>query len=134
MSLDRALTKMMSDVPECVATGYVDMTSGMLLGVKTTDSHPAEVLELVSAATAEMFQGQNITMIEKLFKRARGTAESDKHFVNEFVMLSDNLIHVMMRCEKNQDHAIVVVCNKSANMGMVLTKSRLSRSAVESAL
>ena len=134
MALDRALAKMMSDVPECVAAGYVDMESGMLLGVKTSDSHPAEVLELVSAATADMFQGQNVTMIEKLFKKARGVRDDTGHYVNEFVMLSENLTHVMMRCQKNSMHAIVVVCNKSANMGMVLTKSRLARNDVEDAL
>ena len=60
----------------CVAAGFVDMTTGMLLGVKTVDSHPAEVLELVAAATADMFQGANVTMIEKMFKKARGLKQS----------------------------------------------------------
>lgn len=40
MSLERALAKVQGSVPECVAVGLVDMSSGMLLGVKTVDSHP----------------------------------------------------------------------------------------------
>jgi hypothetical protein len=31
-------------------------------------SHPQEVLDLVSAATADLFQGPNVTAIENMFK------------------------------------------------------------------
>ena len=55
MALDEALAKSRGDVPECVAVGYVDMSTGMLLGVATVDSHPQEVLDLVAAATADLF-------------------------------------------------------------------------------
>jgi hypothetical protein len=41
-----------TQIPECVAAGYVDMATGMLLAVNTVDSHPQEVLDTVSAATA----------------------------------------------------------------------------------
>ena len=34
MSLDKELQKAATSVPECVAAGYVDMVSGMLLGAK----------------------------------------------------------------------------------------------------
>ena len=40
MSLDSTLSKVQGSIPECVAAGYVDMQTGMLLGVKTVDSHP----------------------------------------------------------------------------------------------
>ena len=43
------------------AASYVDIESGMLLAVKTVDSHLAEVLNLVAAATADLFQGPNVT-------------------------------------------------------------------------
>ncbi len=39
MSLDAALNKVVSMVPECLAGGYVDLTSGMLLSIKTVDAH-----------------------------------------------------------------------------------------------
>src|SRR5690606_4597690 len=65
MSLDAKLAAMINTIPECVAGGYVDIGSGMLLSVRTVDSHPQEVIALVAAATADLFAGQNITMIEK---------------------------------------------------------------------
>ncbi len=132
MSLDRVLAKAQTSVPECVAAGFVDMTTGMLLGVKTVDSHPQEVLDLVAAATGDMFQGSNVTAIENMFKKSRGV-KSDKHYFQEIIVMSDNLIHVFQRCKGNQDMVFVTVCRVSANLGMVLTKSRAALSEVEAA-
>lgn len=124
MSLDQALATIVSGTPECVAAGYVDMVSGMLLGAKTVDSHPQEVLDLVSAATADLFQGSNVTAIEKLFRKSRGQKEDGAHYFHEILVMSENLLHVFLRGKKHREHAIIVVCRKSANIGMVLTKVR----------
>ena len=48
-------------------------------------------------------------------------------------LFSDNLLHVFMRCKRFQDHVVVAVCRKSANIGMVLAKSRMMLSKVEAA-
>lgn len=134
MSLDKALTAAQTTVPECLAVGYVDMSTGMLLGVRTVDSHPSEVLDLVAAATADLFQGTNVTAIEQLFKKARGTSADNRHYFKEILVFSENLLHVFMRGKKNPDHAVVIVCRASANVGMVLTKSRLALPPLEAAL
>lgn len=132
--LDQACSKAQTNVPDCVATGYVDMSTGMLLGIKTVDSHPREVIDLVAAATADLFQGSNVTAIEKLFKKARGVKDDGSHYFQEIIVLSENLLHVFVRSKKYADHAGVFVCHKSANLGMVLTKSRLAMSEMEAAL
>jgi hypothetical protein len=134
MALDTALTKAQQSVPECVAVGYVDMSTGMLLGVKTVDSHPQEVLDLVAAATADLFQGQSVTSIEKLFRKSRGQAENGSHYFKEIMVFSENLLHVFLRSKKKPDQAVVFVCRASANIGMALTKSRQSLLDVEAAV
>jgi hypothetical protein len=133
MSLDTALTKAQQTVPECVAAGYVDMSTGMLLGVKTIDSHPQEVLDLVAAATADLFQGQSVTAIEKLFRRTRGQSEDGNHYFKEIIVFSENLIHIFLRSKKRKDQALVFVCRGTANIGMVITKSRQTLGDVEAA-
>lgn len=135
MSLDKALTTAQNEVPECVATGYVDMVSGLLLGVKTVDSHPSEVLDLVAAATGDLFQGKNVVEIEKLFDRSRGITGRDHttHYFNEIVVFSTNLLHVFIRSKKNPGQAAVFVSRISANIGMVLVRSRASMTAIEAA-
>lgn len=134
MSLDKALQQACSQVPECVAGGYVDMTTGMLLGVKTVDSHPAEVLDLVAAATADLFQGSNVVSIEKAFKKSRGLPQDDNHYFQEMIVFSQNLIHIFMRGKKHNNHALVFVCRASANIGMVISKSRLALPTIEAAV
>jgi len=126
MSLDKALSDAMNTIPECVASGYVDMTSGMLLAVKTLDSHPQEVLDMVAAATADMFQGPTVVEVEKSFKKSRGNKDDDHHYFQEFLVFSDNLIHVFLRTKKYPDHVVVFITRKSANVGMVLAKSRMA--------
>lgn len=123
MSLDNALQKAVTAVPECVAAGYVDLASGMLLGIKSVDSHPSQVIELLAAATADLFQGPNVQAIEKLFRSARGVPENGQHYFQEIIVNSDNLIHVFLRGKK-QEQVATFVCRKGANLGMVLTKAR----------
>jgi len=134
MTLDATLAKAQQTVPECVAAGYVDMSTGMLLGVKTVDSHPQEVLDLVAAATADLFQGQSVTSIEKLFRKSRGQPENGSHYFREIIVFSENLLHVFLRAKKKTDQAVVFVCRGNANIGMVLTKSRQLVAEIEASV
>lgn len=134
MSLDQAIAKSLGDIPECLAGGYVDLTTGMLLGIKTVDSHPQEVMDILAAATADLFQGPNVTTIESLFKKSRGVADDDHHYFQEIIIMSDNLVHIFMRLKSNEEHVITFVCRKNVNLGMALTKSRQAMSALDGIL
>ncbi len=131
MALDTTLAKAQHAIPECVAAGYVDMSTGMLLGVKTVDSHPQEVLDLVAAATADLFQGPSVTTIERIFRKSRGQQENGAHYFREIIVFSENLLHVFIRSKRSPDQAAVFVTRASANVGMVLAKSRQCLAEVE---
>lgn len=133
MSLNEALSDVCKTVPDAVAAGFVDMSTGMLLGIKTVDSHPQEVMDLLAAATGDLFQGSNVVTIEKLFKQIRGIPDNDEHYFQEFIVLSKNLIHVFIRSKKYEDQVLVVVTRVAANLGMVLAKTRQSLTLVEAA-
>ena len=132
MSLDKALQQAITDVPECVAAGYVDLSTGMLLGIKTVDSHPAEVMDILAAATADLFQGPNVLTIESLFKKARGVQDG-KHYFQEIIIMSDNLVHIFARSKSNEEQVVGFVCRKSVNLGMAVTKARQSLATVSAA-
>ncbi len=131
--LNGALQNSIASIPECLAAGYIDLSSGMLLGIKTVDSQPTEVVELLAAATADLYQGTNVRMIESMFKKARGLKDDGHHYFQEIIINSDNLIHVFLR-GKNQEQVACFVCRKSANLGMALTKARGALPALEAAL
>jgi hypothetical protein len=130
MSLDDALKATMATVPECLASGYVDMDTGMLLGVQTVGDHPQEVLDTLAAATADLFQGQSVSQIEKLFKRARGDEKDGQHYFQEVLVFSETMLHVFMRTKRHPGHVVAFVCRRSANPGMVLTKARMGLESV----
>jgi hypothetical protein len=120
MSLVKALR---TDAPECVASGVVDMATGMLLSYETVDNHPPEVLDLLAGATLDLFQGRTVVMIEDVFKERRGVA-SDNHFFQEILVNSENLTHLFVRLNEQQDVVAVVVCRKSVNVGMLFAQVR----------
>ena len=134
MSLENALTNTQKTVPECLAVGIVDMKTGMLLGIRTIDKYSNEVLDLVAAATGELFQGTNVTEIERLFRKHRGVKEDGHHYFQEIVVLSENLIHFFQRCKRNEDMVLVTVSRISANLGMVMAKARAGLAGVEAAV
>jgi hypothetical protein len=115
--------RMRQEVPECVASGVVDMATGMLLAFETTDNHPTEVLDLLAGATQEMFQGRTVLMIEDVFKERRGVA-SDEHYFQEIMVNSANLTHLFIRNNFNMDIVAVAVCPKSVNIGMLMVAAR----------
>ena len=47
MNVENVCTEILSTVPKAIAAGVIDMSSGMLLDVKTTDSHPSQVLDML---------------------------------------------------------------------------------------
>ncbi|WP_330178779.1 hypothetical protein OHB26_19865 [Nocardia sp. NBC_01503] len=112
-----------AEVPECLASGAIDMTTGMLLAVETVDNHPQEVLDLLAAATLDLFQGRNVVMIEDIWKERRGV-RLERHYFQEILVNSDNLTHLFIRTESRDDVVIVVVCRKTVNVGMLFAQAR----------
>ena len=81
------------------------------------------VLDLVSAATKDLFEGDNVTAIENTFKRIRGVQTNERYF-KEIVVLSTNLVHVFARLKSMQSMVVVAVGRSDANLGLALMKMR----------
>lgn len=123
MNVNDGIADAMKNVPKAVAAGVVDMNSGLLLGIKTTSSHPQEVFDLLAAATQDMFEGENVTSIENIFKKARGVKTNERYF-QEIIVTSKNLIHFFSRIPSSASTVMAVVCSNDANIGLVLVKGR----------
>ncbi|HEY6095781.1 MAG TPA: hypothetical protein VIU93_12595 [Gallionellaceae bacterium] len=131
--LNEALQTAAASIPDCMAAGYIDLSTGMLLGIKSVESQPTEVVELLAAATADLFQGPNIRMIERVFKMARGVKAHRHRYFQEIIINSDNLIHVFIRGQ-NEEHVACFICRRAVNLGMALTKARSTMPALDASL
>ena len=99
------------------------MGSGMMLAIKTVESHPQTVLDILAPATKELFEGDMVLHIEKLFKQARGVDNSERYF-QEILVSSTHLWHYFGRLKSNSAVVLAVVSRGDVNMGMFLVKAR----------
>ena len=125
-ALDRSLIAAIAQIPECVAGGCVDTSTGALLGVQTIEPIPQEVRDLISVAATDLFQDSALVAIESMFGRLGGTEDDSGNDVQEMVAFSDNLLHVFLRSKRNSNHVFVFVTRNTANLGTVLSKSRIA--------
>ena len=123
MSADETMRTAMAEVPKSVAAAMVDMASGMMLAMKTVDSHPQSVLDLLAPATKEMFEGDMVLSIENLFKQARGV-QSDERYFKEILISSTHLWHYFGRLKSNNQVVLAVVSRGDVNLGLMVMKAR----------
>ena len=131
MYLDNALVDILKNVPDCIATGWVDMSSGLLLEIETA-GQPDDARDLVATATRDVFRGSNVAQIEEMFQKALG-GSGPGHYFREIIVMSQNLIHMFARCRNNEHHVLVVVTRLSTNLGALITRTRAALSALEAA-
>jgi hypothetical protein len=133
ITTERSMSQVVTDtvqqfrtqVPECIIAALVDMSTGMLLAVDTLDDqHAEEDLDLLAAATFDLFQGRNVSIIQDVFAD-RLSGKSDRHYFQEMVVNSDDLVHVFLRSVRHQDLVAVVVCRRVTNMGMLFAQARV---------
>lgn len=113
-----------TQVPEAITAALVDMSTGMLLAVDTLDDQqPDEQLDLLAAATFDLFQGRNVSIIRDVF--AERHAPSDRHYFQEMLVNSDDLVHLFLRSNRHQDLVAVIVCKRVSNIGMLFAQARV---------
>ena len=123
MSAEKLVGQCIQEVPKAVAAGVVDMASGLMLAIKTVESHPQAVLDVLAPATKELFEGEMVLHIENLFKKARGV-DTDERYFQEILISSSHLWHYFGRLKSNSQVVLTVVTRADVNMGMFLVKAR----------
>lgn len=126
MSLTTTMAGLMrvlrSEVPDYVASGVVDLSSGMLLAVDTVDPQPPEVLDVLAEAAADLFRGRRVVQIERMWRHRRADLEAVPPS-EEVLMRNGHVLHLFIRSQAD-DLVVAVVCRSTANVGLLLSVSR----------
>ena len=133
MSIETALKSAMDTIPDCIAAGYVDMETGMLLGANVADQADAQVLDGLALAVANLFQGRGVGAFEALLRES-GNSDSENSGFGEIAVFSKDRLNIFLRTQAYPDHVICYICRNSANVGLALTKSHLSLGPVAAAV
>ncbi|NOC92704.1 hypothetical protein GS614_12300 [Ruegeria sp. HKCCD6604] len=133
MSIQAALNSAMETIPDCIAAGYIDMETGMLLGSSVSDPDCADSLDVLAVAVANLFQGRGVAAFEALLRQA-GSADEENAGFGEVAVFSKDRLNIFLRTKEYPDHVVCYICRNSANVGLALTKSHLSLGPVAAAV
>ena len=133
MSIEAALATAMESIPDCIAAGYIDMETGMLLGTKVADPEGGDSLDTLAVAVANLFQGRGVRAFEQLLRQAEPESPDGSGF-GEIAVFSNDRLNIFLRTREYPDHVVCYVCHNSANVGLALAKSHLSLGSVAAAV
>jgi hypothetical protein len=116
------------DVVDCVGVGVVDLSTGGMLHSDTVDELPADLLELMGAATVDLFQGRAVRAVERAMSERRGgdhwNASQEGHAFEEILVRSPHQVHLFLRSRRHPDLALAVVCSGTVKLGLLLAGAR----------
>jgi hypothetical protein len=118
------LATVMETVPACLATAWIDLAGRQVLQFRGPDAGEIAGTTALGEAITDLFQGANVQRIEGLFKRSRGLAEDERHYFQEIVIIADDCVGIFLRHQSRGDRSLVVVSDKTANLGMALARTR----------
>lgn len=124
MAVDESLKQAMAIVPECLACAVVDVSQRRLLGTRNMEYEPEEIFDVLPSATADLFEGPLVKSIENAFMISRGQTEIPRHSFQEIVVVSQNVVHVLLRSQQHQALVVGFVCRRSVNLTLALLKAR----------
>jgi len=129
MSLNDTLRKLVDDVDGALACAVVDLSSGLMLGAHHNVPYFTQAyVDAVAAAAVDMFRGKTISTVEKLLSAQRGTEVSKS--IKEVQMTTDGTLHFMTIVDGKPDALLVLITNRSANLGMGWTAVRRAKAEV----
>ena len=117
MSLQTICESIYSDVNGAIAVAVVDLSSGMPLQVYHRVSYfTQDYVDLVSAASVDMFRGRNVAKVEEQLADQRNRPLS--HSIQEVLMTTEGTIHYMAVLPERKDILALLVTNKKVSIGM----------------
>ncbi|HXH72256.1 MAG TPA: hypothetical protein VNI58_05510 [Mariprofundaceae bacterium] len=129
MTLNETLRKLVNDVDGALACAVVDLSSGLMLGAHHSVPYFTQAyVDAVAAAAVDMFRGKTISTVEKLLSAQRGIEVSKS--VREVQMTTEGTYHFMITVEGKPDALLVLITNRSANLGMGWTSVRRANAQV----
>lgn len=122
--LQHFLARVMETVPACLVAAWVDLAGREVLQLRGPDTGDIPATTALGEAVTELFRGSNVQRIEGLFRRSRGLAEGERRDIQEVVIIADDCVGLFLRDQSRADRGLVVVSDRTVNLGMVLAKAR----------
>lgn len=133
--LDQALRKAMSQVPNCIAFGAVDLNSGTLLAIEAEQERSQEMLNIMTATITELFEAPLLQAFSEIYATngEEGSAGNGRQFT-ELLLMNAHHNYLLLRGRKRQNLAIAVITRKDTSAGLLMMKAMALMPDIENAL
>ena len=121
--LDEVLRKAMSDIPNCIAVGTVDLTSATLLAIHAEQERSQEMLNIVSSTITELFEAPLLQAFSEIYaENPEGGVAPGTQFT-ELLLLNNQHNYLLLRGRKRQQLAVIVITTKETPAGLLMMKA-----------
>ena len=133
-SLQATLQQSLQSMPDGVAAGYVDLSTGTLLGIFAWEERPQEFLNAMAAAVTELMEAPLFRVIDKIWSKQLSEENLAKDGFGEVLLFGADYTALLKRCQKHERHAVIYVARKDTPPGVLLMQVRSSLPAVEASV
>jgi hypothetical protein len=114
----------MDTVPACLAVAWIDLAKRQVLQLHWPDTEQIGDAAILGEATTELLASSNLARIEKLFTGSEGSDDDARHCCQEIVIVTEDCFGILFRSQSRVDRALVVVSDRTVDLGMVLARAR----------
>ena len=132
--LDELIQNVMAEIPHCVALGVVDLSSGTLLALQASQDKSQEMLNLVTAAIAELFEAPLMKAFAEIYAADdSGAPPADAQFT-ELLLLNNYHHYLLLRGRKRPQVAVIIIADKATPSGLLMMKGLKAMPDIEDAV
>jgi hypothetical protein len=132
--LDEALRQAISDIPNCIALGAVDLTTGTLLALQSEEERSQEMLNVMTATITELFEAPLLQAFAEIYAPPSEETPARGTQFTELLLLNNHHNYLLLRGRKRADLAIIVITRKDTPAGLLMMKALAALPSIEGAL
>jgi hypothetical protein len=132
--LHEALRNAMSNIPNCIAVGAVDLTSGTLLALQAEEERPQEMLNVMTSTITELFEAPLLQAFSEIYAASPDESPQRGTQFTELLLLNSFHNYLLLRGRKRQDLAIIVITKKDTSAGLLMLKGLAAMADIEKVL
>lgn len=119
--LQTVLEATIKAIPECLAVGRINISSGELLEIESEKSQSPKVIASLIMSLANLFEGPNVRLIKDIFS----SLDYEGSFFKKLVINSNNMFYVFMSV-REEDKVGFFIFPMSVDIDAALIKARSS--------
>ncbi len=132
--LDEILRNAMSDIPNCVAMGVIDLNSGTLLAIEAEEERSQEMLNVMTSTVTELFEAPLLQAFSEIYAAdAKGNPDAGRDFT-ELVLLNSFHNYLLLRGRNHPQIAVIVITKKDTPVGLLRMKALSAMPDIENAV